>query len=248
MEKRPYLKLLLQWGITAVIAFIAAKWGIVIPPLPEIPSQAEPIPEKPSPKLIANAAQAISRITFGSSGCTATPVGEPRPDGRIWVLTAAHCVREVGQRGTLYTQKGEQLTVTVAGIDSIADCAWLLTDSTSLHIPFAELSDQIPQPGAKVWHAGYGVHMPRNTEYGTFVSGPDSNGQLRFRLSVSSGDSGGAIVIDEQGRILSCVCCTSARGQTADVWGSGPIAIASLRRSIVEFPDWKPADIPIRKE
>ncbi len=247
MRDRPYLRELLRWGVGIAAAFLLARYGIQVPPPPAVPDTPAPPTMPDPPRSTPDVKAAISRIQFGNSGCTATPIGQPRPDGRIWVLTASHCVREIGQRGKLTTQRGDQLTVTVVAIDSRADCAWLLTDSTSIHIPYAEIADTVPEPGQKIWHAGYGVHIPGNREEGEFVGGPDGNGQLRFKLSVSSGDSGGAIVIDSQGRVVSCVCCTSGRGQLADVWGSGPAAIKALRQGAVDQTEWTPIELPERK-
>lgn len=242
------LKELLRWAAAAALAFLAARYGINIPP-PPLPTEQHPgqtpIPEvKPKP----NAPDAIGRIQFGNAGCTATVIGTRREDGRYWCLTAAHCVREVGQRGTYTSKTGSRLTVTVQAIDTRADCAWLLTDSTNVNMAFAELATQTPEPGTRIWHAGYGIDKPGNREEGHYVGGPDSNGQLQFKLSVSSGDSGGAIVIDDQGRVLSCVCCTTGRGQLADVWGAGPAAINRLRTGVVGDDHWTPIEIPLRKD
>lgn len=245
MQERPYLRELLRWGIGIAIALLIARYappGTPIPPLP-IPGEPPTMPQPPAPR--SNVKEAISRIQFGNSGCTATPIGQRRGDGRYWVLTAAHCVQGTGQRGRLTTQRGDQLTVTVHAVDRGADCAWLLTDSTSTDIPFAELADTLPQPGTRIWHSGYGVHIPGNREDGVFVGGPTAKGQLQFQLSVSNGDSGGAIVVDESGRVLSCVCCTTGVGVRADVWGAGPTAIRQLQQGATDDLAWTPIPIPI---
>lgn len=247
MKDRPVLRQILQWALVVGAAFLSARFGIQVPP-PVILPQEQPAPKEiPESKRKPDAVNAIGRIQFGSSGCTATIIGDQRGDGRYWALTAAHCVQSVGQRGTYTSKTGNRLTVTVAAVDKKADAAWLLTDSTNAQLAFAELATELPPVGSRVWHAGYGVDRPGNREDGSYLDGPDSNGQLRFRLNVSSGDSGGAIVLDEAGRILSCVCCTTARGQLADVWGAGPTAIADLRRSVVTEDGWTPIEVPIRK-
>ncbi len=83
---------------------------------------------------------------------------------------------------------------------------------------------------------GYGYHLPGNREEGTIVGTVDSNDQLRMRLSVSSGDSGGGVFSEETGELVACVCCTSGIGKVADVWGGSSIAAMKLRGSVeVEF-------------
>ena len=51
------------------------------------------------------------------------------------------------------------------------------------------------------------------------TAGPDSNGQLQFRLSVSSGDSGSGIFRADTGEVVGVVCCTSGLGVNAAMWG-----------------------------
>jgi hypothetical protein len=245
---RPYLRTLLTWGITALIVFIGARYGINIPPpplpIPESPNPDDPIPQPPGRQ--PNVSKAIGRIQFGNAGCTATPIGDRMPDGRYRILTAAHCNTREGQRGTFRGQNGETLSCTVVARNPSADCSWLISDSTNVLLPFAELADDPPAPGTKIWHQGYGVHNPGNREEGEFVGGPDGNGQLRFNLSVSSGDSGGAIVIEGSNRVLSCVCCTERMAVKATVWGPGPVAIASLRRTATDDWVWTPLPVPLR--
>lgn len=245
---RPYLRTLLTWAITAAIVFLGARYGIQIPP-PPLPAEPPPNPDDPIPQPPGrqpNVSKAIGRIQFGNAGCTATPIGDRLQDGRYRILTAAHCVAKEGQRGTFRGQGGETLSCTVVARDPKADCAWLLSDSTNVLLPFAELADEPPTPGTKVWHQGYGIHNPGNREEGEFVSGPDASGQLRFNLSVSSGDSGGAIVIDPSGRVVSTVCCTERMAVKAAVWGAGPVAIASLRRQATDDWVWTPLPVPQR--
>lgn len=255
-KDRPWLRSALNAAITILGAFLAIRFGIppgTIPPIPAPPPQVQPAPPVPIPTPPENQGKpdtfgAIGRITFGSAGCTATIIGPRRPDGRWNVLTASHCVNGVGARGTMTLKDGRRTGLLVTAFDPKADCAWAVTDTNSEAYPFALLADYTPDVGTKVWHAGYGVDKPGNREDGELTAGPDSNGQIQFSLSVSSGDSGGAIVQDSNGRVLSCVCCTSARGTRARVWGAGPAAIARLLPTDLALDGWVPLPVPIRKE
>lgn len=221
-----------------------------VAPPPTAPTQPETPPTTPQPKPEPkpNTPAALARIQFGNAGCTATVIGPRRADGRYWVLTAAHCVNGVGQRGTMKLLDGRVLGIQVAGLNKRADCCWCVTDTTTEVLPYAMLAENDPMPGTKVWHAGYGVHIPGNREDGVVVARSNTDGQLQFKLSVSSGDSGGGICVDESGRVVSCVCCTTAKGQMADVWGAGPKAIReSLPTTMaLENEEWTPIDMPIR--
>jgi hypothetical protein len=214
---------------------------VALPPIqfeqPAPPRPAEPKPDTPA---------AIARIQFGTAGCTATVIGPRRPDGRWWVLTASHCVNAVGQHGQMRLKDGRATGIVVAALDRRADCCWCVTESNSDAYPFALLAPSSPPPGSRVWHAGYGVDTPGNREDGAVEAGPDQNGQLRFRLNVSSGDSGGGVCLDENGLVVSCVCCTTAKGQVAQVWGASPEAIARTKPTEMALDDWTPVEIPRR--
>jgi len=257
MKERPWLHWILTAAVSAALAFIGAKWGIHIPPPPPLPATPPPViiqPPPPAPKVEppaapepkADAPAAIGRIQFGTAGCTATVIGPRREDGRWWVLTAAHCVRGIGQHGVMRLKDGRTTGITVAAVNERADCCWCVTETNSEVYPFAVLARQSPVPGTRVWHAGYGVHVPGNREDGQVEAGPDQNGQIRMRLSVSSGDSGGAICLNEQDEVVSCVCCTTAKGQVAQVWGASPEAIHRAKPTSMALDDWNPVEIPVR--
>jgi hypothetical protein len=79
-------------------------------------------------------------------------------------------------------------------------------------------------------------------------AGPDVNGQLRFGLNVSSGDSGGGICLNEANEVVSCVCCTTKIAAPAQVWGACPEAIHRLKPTVMALDDWTPVPIPTRPE
>jgi len=131
-------------------------------------------------------------------------------------------------------------------LEKTSDHAWGATDASDANYPHALLADATPPVGTKIWHAGYGVDVPANREDGTITAGRDSNGQIRMRLSVSSGDSGGGIVIDSNGRVVSNVCCTSGRGQMADVWGASVESMRAGQSDVAALDEWKPIEVPLR--
>jgi len=241
--------------VAAAIAAFAARYGIVVPPAP--PSAA-PLPTEPfrppdarpdigpSPGIPPDAPAAIGRIQFGSSGCTATVIGPRRDDGRYWVLTAAHCVQRIGQTGTMRMLDGRTLGIVAVALDRESDCCWCSTETNSTVLPYANLAAVAPAVGTRIWHAGYGIDRPGSREEGRVDAGPDQRGQIRMTLSVSSGDSGGGICVNDSGEVVSTVCCTTNRGGVGSVWGAGPEAIRRVRPAIQVMDDWAPLDVPLR--
>lgn len=238
--------------VTALVIIAGTLLGLqVIPPAaPPLPVTPPDMPQPPTPpERKPDPLAAIARISSGGTGCSATVLGPRRSDGRWWVLTAAHCVQGKGQRWGMKFRDGRTEAATVVAFNKAADWAMLITESNSAaDMPFALLAEKTPANGTKVWHAGYGVHNPGNREDGTITGGPNSNGQIRMSLSVSSGDSGGGIVVNENGEIVSCVCCTARRGVRADVWGASPEAIQKGLRVAVDLWEWSPIEVPIHTE
>jgi hypothetical protein len=235
-------------AVAAVLAGIAAGRPITLPPLPieQHPPQVEPQPPINPPTIEPDPLGAIVRTSRPGVGCSATLIGPRRPDNRWWVLTAAHCCDRIGERWSMRFRDGRSAGFTIVNIDRRSDCAWGVTDSNDVIYPHALLAERSPEIGAKVWHAGYGVDVPGNREEGAVLAVPDASGQLKFRLSVSSGDSGGGIVIDAGGRVCSTVCCTTRRGAVADVWGASTEAIRAAQRDTVDIERWDPIEVPER--
>lgn len=257
----PLRQQLIHWGIAiiaSILAALGARYGIQVPPPPvPAPGEQQPAPPSGEPKQAPpdsvpkdpppDVPNAIVKISSGNVGCSATVIGPRRPDGRYWVLTAAHCVNAPGQRWTMRFRDGRTVGAQVVNFDRAADWAWMVTDGNNVVLPHAFLAEAAPAAGSRIWHAGYGVHIPGNREDGLVVRGdPDANGQVQFRLSVSSGDSGGGIVIDASGHVVSPVCCTTAKGQIADVWGAAPQRSKAGQRDTVDVEAWNPIDMPVR--
>lgn len=200
-----------------------------VPPVP-VPPLPVPVPPVPIPK--AQPEKALLKIRFGSSGCTATIVGPQRKDGRWDCLTAAHCTGAVGTVGEATMQDGRKFKVTVRVRDTKADLVWLLGDIQDSDLPFAELATSEPDIGTAVWHAGYGVDRPGNRESGKVIGKGNSAGQLNFLLSVSPGDSGGGIFREDNGQLLSAVCCTAGLARLASMWGGSCVVAQRLRGGV----------------
>jgi hypothetical protein len=96
-------------------------------------------------------------------------------------------------------------------------------------------------------HCGYGVHIPGNREDGYVVARENADLQVRYRLSVSQGDSGGGIIATATGELLSPVCCTTRLNGVGDVWGASPRVIRSMLTHPAHYSDdLKPIAMPVR--
>jgi hypothetical protein len=227
-----------------------ARVTVEIEPCPPVPP-TPPVPPKPDPKPPGGGkldpVNALGRIRFGNAGCTATVIGPRRPDGRWDVLTAAHCVSGVGQRGTLTLKDGRTLGLRVVAHHRTPDVAWCVTEEEVADLPYALIAAKNPEPGTPIWHMGYGVDRPGNREDGTVVEGENGQGQLRMNLSVSSGDSGGGIFRSDTNELVSVVCCTSGMGRKASMWGcSAEVAQRTRPRATDDEEAWMPVPIPLR--
>lgn len=237
--------------ITAIvmIAVMVLMMRQVLPqkevPQPPVPPMMPPVPP-PSPEPPkTDPWNAIMRISRPGVGCSATIIGPRRDDGRYWVLTAAHCCGVVGERwsGTLRT--GQTLGFKITTINRTSDFAWGVSDVNSADYPYALLAEHTPNVGEAVYHGGYGVDQPGNKEDGVLRGGPNTQGQLEFELSVSSGDSGGGIIYSRDGAVLSCVCCTSSPGRRGRVFGTSPEAARRGQTSLTDGEEWRPIPIPV---
>jgi len=208
---------------------LTARVVIVDPPAPVPPA---PVPPGPAPPN-GNGIPAIGQPSLSGAFFTATPIAPQRPDGRYYLVTAAHCVPNVGAEGVYDSKAGVRYRVRVLAMDAGKDCAVLVTvNPQPPGLAVGKLADRSPPVGTAVWHAGYGVQNPGSKEPGKVTGLPASNSRrlLSCYLSVSSGDSGGAVVRADTGEIVGVVCCTAAKGRAAAMYcGSVETLQAQLR-------------------
>lgn len=217
----------LGWGaMGATSGYVTGhilKQGIAenIPQVPPILKRLLPPTQK--------AEEAIGKISFGNSGCTATVIGPVwSDDERIDILTAAHCVK-VGAVGKMKLRDGREFAVRCVSRDPGSDAAWLQAEKPAGSVPHLLLAEALPANGSPIYHAGFGVHIPGNREIGSFKGYDAKREQCIFALNVSPGDSGGGICLDADNRVLSPVCCTTSLARFGTVWGASPAAAAKCR-------------------
>lgn len=243
-----------QVAIAVLTALIAALggggtvigWQGCNPPAPPIvgPPPTEPPPEQPP---VTDPREAVGKLLLQSSFCSATAIGPRRGDGRWNMVSAAHCFRGgpgVGRRGQYVTRSGVSIPVTCVAIDETADIAILITDERYEKIEYVMVAENTPQIGTSIQHHGFGQHIPGNTEQGQVLAAPNQQGQVRYRLSVSPGDSGGGILTTAGGMLLSPVCCTTCLGCVGDVWGGSPERIRRMVSNPTLYIDLPPAVMP----
>lgn len=237
----PYITAILA----AILGILGMRFGfpppaIIAPPTP--PSEhVQPESEAPSKDLAA----CIVRVAMANGYCSATIIGPRHPDGTYRLLSAAHCAAKVGERVRLILRDGRSFQGEYIAIDRVSDCSIIRSDRVEGYLPFAELADSDPSPGGKVWHSGYGVDNPGNRENGTLTGTTNGAGQLSFRLSVSPGDSGGGIIADETGKVLSPVCCTTRLAEVGTVYGAAPSRCRKLLASEANLDGLAPIQMPI---
>lgn len=210
--------------------------SVVPPPAPD--------PDKPPDTGRVDAWNAIGKIAMSGGYCSGTVIGPRRDDGRYTIVSAAHCFKQVGERATFIQREGTSRPVTVIAIDRRADIALCRTDTGQGDMAYTLVADRTPAWGTKVWHGGYGRHNPGNKEAGNFVTGPNPDGQNEYEISVSPGDSGGGIVADANGHLLSPVCCTTRLDGFGRVWGGSPEKIRQMLATPTDFIDLPPIEMP----
>lgn len=241
--KEPWRSLLVA-VLTAILTLLGGTvatqvggcWNVPIPPPPDI--------DTPPPDGAPDALQAIGKIAMQGGYCSGTVVGPRMSDGRWRIVSAAHCFKRVGEDATFIQRTGSSRKIQVIAIDRKADIAICLTEQGQGAMAFTYVANNTPPPGTRIWHAGYGVHIPGNREDGTVVSGPNPSGQVEYELSVSPGDSGGGIVTDSNGHLLSPVCCTTRLAGRGRVWGGSPEQIRRMLATPTDYVDLAPIEMP----
>jgi len=205
----------LVWKLAGMLLLSGVLWlkqqGAVPPvvppdqPLPVPPSPGAPgRPPRPEPKL--DAVQALARYSADGVGCTCTVLGPTPKQGYVAVLTANHCVGRVGRRFSVILKDGRRYEAICIATDREADCA-LAVIKTDDSMAYAKIAQVDPEPGVKVWQAGYGVGKPEKRYDGVVTKiGP---AQTAMNIRFFSGDSGGGIFRDDTNELVSVVCCTN---------------------------------------
>lgn len=218
------------------VSYVASTRGCKPPPSP--PTHQDP-PENPP-----DAINAIGRIAMSRGYCSGTVVSPRLPNGRWTIVSASHCFDRVGEEATFIPRKGSSFRVQVQAIDRRSDIAILNTVDSHTSLAYTTVAEATPPAGTPVLHAGFGVDKPGNVERGQILAGPNEAQQVRYRISVSPGDSGGGICITEKGHLLSPVCCTTCLGCTGDVWGGSPERIRVMIANPTAFIDLPPVPMP----
>lgn len=197
------------------------------------PGPHEPIVPSPPTKK-ADPVKATVKLRIGNAGCTATVIGPRRLDGYWDALTAAHCLPSGSKSGRVELKDGRKFPVKIGDKNTAADLLWLMVE-TKEELDFALLAANAPSIGTSVWHNGYGFDRPGNVEHGTVTGDPSSQGQIRFTLNVSSGDSGGGIFRTDTGELVAAVCCTTRIAGTGSVFGGTSVVASKMRRTVSMF-------------
>jgi len=200
-------------------------------------------------KLKPDPWNAICKVTMRGGYCSGTIVGPRREDGRWNIVSASHCFMNVGESVLITTRNGITFNARVAALNRKCDAAILVSEPIEV-VPYALLAEENPIVNQKVYHGGYGVHIPGNREEGVVVNEEDSNGQICYYISVSKGDSGGGIMLDENDNLLSPVCCTTHLNTKGYVWGASPRMLNKMIKNPTQYAgndSIKPIELPIRK-
>jgi len=176
--------------------------------------------------------------------CSGTVIGPRLQDGRWNIVSAAHCVKRVGERVTFIPRNGRApVPCLVGSIDRRADVAILITEH-SVDLAHTLLAEAPIVIGLPVWHSGFGIDQPGNRESGQVTALANGDGQVQYRISVSPGDSGGGILTTADGLLLSPVCCTTNLARIGNVWGGGPGVIRRMIANPTAFLDLPPIAMP----
>lgn len=247
MQKRINWPAVLVAGLSALLAFLGSylhQPGPVGTP-PTVLTPPAVVPPTPAPQQPTNDPRsAIGKVVMSGGYCSATVVNEQHTDGSYTLVCASHCFKQVGEEVSFILRDGRQVKASCIALDRGPDISILRTAPVSTPLPFVRVADVTPDVGSKVFHAGYGIDVPGNTEYGTVLERDTPNGQVVYHLSVSPGDSGGGICLDAAGKLLSPVCCTTNLAAPGSVWGGKPEKINDMLRNPTAFVGVPPVKMP----
>lgn len=223
------------WLAAGILSTLVATWATKCPapehpPFP-VPPITEPAPQPkapaPPPPILpkqADAVQATARYSSSGVGCTCTILGPTPRKGYVAVLTANHCVGRVGRTFHVILKDGRRFEAITIAVDAQADCA-LGVIKTDEVVPYAKIAATDPEPGTKVWQAGYGQGKPEKRYDGVVEKVGGS--QTQMRIQFFKGDSGGGIFRDDTNELVSVVCCTNG----PQGWGA---TVARIRAMLAD--------------
>ncbi len=234
--------------VAAIVAFLLALLGgtsaVAVSSVGGCKAVPSEPPEPPKPEPTPDPVHAIGKVVMSGGHCSGTIVGPRTKDGRYKVVSAAHCFKSVGETARFIPRDGRpSFQLTVDAIDRRSDIAICSTPDVGEQ-PYIMVAESTPPVGTTILHAGFGVDKPANIERGQVLAGANQSGQVRYRLSVSPGDSGGGICTTEAGELLSPVCCTDRLAGVGNVWGGSPEQIRRMLAHPTEFIDVPPVPMP----
>lgn len=134
--------------------------------------------------------------------------------GDQYIATCYHVPRGTQGRGTAVFRDGWTTGVTVNGTDSQWDQAILTMDTEHPSLPGVDIAEANPQPGQRIYSAGFGQGFRL---FGGAVTSFAGNGSgttdwFNHQGAAVSGDSGGPM-FTESGKLVGCLWGTG-QGQT----------------------------------
>lgn len=231
--------------LSALVAAALSVLGVRQLPPPSNPPPSDPPPPAVVPPS-ADPLAALGRLVMSGGYCSATPVTPIGKDAKQTLLSAAHCVKAVGEECQFFTRAGRMVRVYVTAIDRKADASLLVTEELKEPLPYLLVATETPPANSPVFQAGFGVDKPGNTEKGRILQRDTGGGQVMFEISVSPGDSGGGICVDGSGALISPVCCTTRLAQVGQVYGARPEIVRQMLLSPASFVDVPPQRMPER--
>jgi hypothetical protein len=230
------------------VSTVAFRGCAKIDPPGQRPPDSQPDTPEADPTPPSEPIRAIGRVVMSGGYCSGTVIGPPRPDGIVKIVSAAHCFTRVNEKVTFHTlhePNVRSFQCTVISIDRTSDAAILISDVPQSGLTWVPLATETPPAGTDIWHAGFGRHIPGNVEKGRVLAKPNAKGQTQYWLSVSPGDSGGGIMFNSKGELLSPVCCTTRLDGPGNVWGAAPEVLVKMVLQPANFvDDLKPAEMP----